>query len=573
MKKINKAKLAELAKKVGVKVPESFYKGEKGDAYTLTAKDKEEIASKITVPTVEKIIEKTEVIRETPKVTQVIKEELDREALKNELIPQILRRLPAPTGNANRNIQVEGATVLRPYTDINLVGTTSSILAITDNTNKTTIIQVPTGGGGTPGGANTQVQFNDAGAFAGSTGLTFNKGSSILSLGGDFRLNGFGNYDNFTINPTDTTVNDFGADLTISAGIPTFNDNNLGGNLTLSGGNGMTGGSTSSKGGTATLKGGNSFSGNSDGGNALVIGGTANGTGAGGLVEVRGGPPAGGVGGGVVLQASGSVTDGFGSGGVTISGGTSTTGNSSGGSLSLNGGGGRGNADGGGITILSGTGGDSGNGGSLSFQSGNGGASGGFGGLIQFGAGDAAGGNNNGGDIFLYTGSKTGSGAEGRIKMQSSPSSTFGVLDFTNMATTAKTFTFPNATGTIAAPASVASAGQYLMTTGGGHSQWASVVAVGGSGITRQSSVITASQTGGATAVTDYAYFCAAGLQLTLPTAVGNGNLYTIKNTSASSVLVATTASQTIDGSSSALINAQNISLDLLSDGSNWAIV
>ena len=29
------------------------------------------------------------------------------------------------------------------------------------------------GGGGTPGGANTQVQFNNAGAFGGSTGLTF----------------------------------------------------------------------------------------------------------------------------------------------------------------------------------------------------------------------------------------------------------------------------------------------------------------------------------------------------------------------------------------------------------------
>lgn len=41
------------------------------------------------------------------------------------------------------------------------------------------------GGGGTPGGANTQVQFNASGSFAGSSGLTFNSGTLDLSVGRD----------------------------------------------------------------------------------------------------------------------------------------------------------------------------------------------------------------------------------------------------------------------------------------------------------------------------------------------------------------------------------------------------
>jgi len=38
------------------------------------------------------------------------------------------------------------------------------------------------GGGGTPGGVSTQVQFNDAGAFAGNTGFTFNKTTGVLNV-------------------------------------------------------------------------------------------------------------------------------------------------------------------------------------------------------------------------------------------------------------------------------------------------------------------------------------------------------------------------------------------------------
>lgn len=39
------------------------------------------------------------------------------------------------------------------------------------------------GGGGSPGGSTTQIQFNDAGAFAGSANLTFDKNTNILNVG------------------------------------------------------------------------------------------------------------------------------------------------------------------------------------------------------------------------------------------------------------------------------------------------------------------------------------------------------------------------------------------------------
>ena len=47
------------------------FPGKDGENYILTPADKAEIASKITVPIVEKVIEKTETIREIPQITEV----------------------------------------------------------------------------------------------------------------------------------------------------------------------------------------------------------------------------------------------------------------------------------------------------------------------------------------------------------------------------------------------------------------------------------------------------------------------------------------------------------------------
>lgn len=66
-----------------------------------------------------------------------------------------------------------------------------------------------------------------------------------------------------------------------------------------------------------------------------------------------------------------------------------------------------------------------------------------------------------------------------------------------------------------------------------------------------------------------------APVTLTLPTAVGNTNMYHVKKTDSStnSVTVGTTASQTIDGGATAVIRVQYASINLVSNGSNWLVV
>ena len=94
----------------------------------------------------------------------------------------------------------------------------------------------------------------------------------------------------------------------------------------------------------------------------------------------------------------------------------------------------------------------------------------------------------------------------------------------------------------------------------------------GGGGISRSVSSIATNTTGGATASTDYVYLCTATLTLTLPTAVGNTNQYSIKNIGGVTT-IATTSAQTIDGSTSATLSIQYGSLTIVSDGANWNII
>lgn len=94
----------------------------------------------------------------------------------------------------------------------------------------------------------------------------------------------------------------------------------------------------------------------------------------------------------------------------------------------------------------------------------------------------------------------------------------------------------------------------------------------GGTGITRSVNAISTSQTAGATAGTDYVYVASAGVAVTLPTAVGNTNLYTVKNTAASSVLILPNGAETIDAQGTIILATQYTAIDLISDGSNWGI-
>lgn len=92
------------------------------------------------------------------------------------------------------------------------------------------------------------------------------------------------------------------------------------------------------------------------------------------------------------------------------------------------------------------------------------------------------------------------------------------------------------------------------------------------SGITR--SIITpgSSLTMGATALTDYVYLVGAVYTMTLPTAVGNTNQYTVKNNHSVNITVNTTSSQTMDGSTTITLTP-NTALTFISNNSNWSII
>lgn len=72
---------------------------------------------------------------------------------------------------------------------IGSVDTTNDFLLIFDADTNTLKKVAPTnlgisGGGGSPGGSDTQIQFNDGGSFAGDSGLTFNKTTDSLTIAG-----------------------------------------------------------------------------------------------------------------------------------------------------------------------------------------------------------------------------------------------------------------------------------------------------------------------------------------------------------------------------------------------------
>jgi hypothetical protein len=95
-----------------------------------------------------------------------------------------------------------------------------------------------------------------------------------------------------------------------------------------------------------------------------------------------------------------------------------------------------------------------------------------------------------------------------------------------------------------------------------------------GTGIARSVNSVSTNTTAGSGANVDYVYLVSGTTTITLPTAVGNTNRYTIKRSGTGVVSIATTSSQTIDGSSSPItITRQYVSIDLISNGANWEII
>ncbi len=96
-----------------------------------------------------------------------------------------------------------------------------------------------------------------------------------------------------------------------------------------------------------------------------------------------------------------------------------------------------------------------------------------------------------------------------------------------------------------------------------------------GSGIVRSVNSISSPTTAGSAATTDYVYFVSGTTTLTLPTAVGNTNRYTIIHTDSNTMTIATTSSQTIAfypaaPATTATVTVQGTVVELISNGSNW---
>ena len=79
-------------------------------------------------------------------------------------------------------LTVIGESNLGPVGNVIITGGTNGYVLQTDGTgNLTWTAQTGNGGGnGTPGGANTQIQYNDSGNFGGSAGFTFDKDTTIF---------------------------------------------------------------------------------------------------------------------------------------------------------------------------------------------------------------------------------------------------------------------------------------------------------------------------------------------------------------------------------------------------------
>jgi len=110
--------------------------------------------------------------------------------------------------------------------------------------------------------------------------------------------------------------------------------------------------------------------------------------------------------------------------------------------------------------------------------------------------------------------------------------------------------------------------GYILTSDASGNASWQANTA-----ITRNVTTTSTNVSAGSTANTDYVIIVTSGSPtITLPTAVNNNNNYTVINSGTGIPTVNTTSSQTINGSLTATLPIQNMSLDFISDNANWHV-
>lgn len=134
----------------------------------------------------------------------------------------------------------------------------------------------------------------------------------------------------------------------------------------------------------------------------------------------------------------------------TLEGVDATSTDSDGGGIVIRGGQGDGAGDGGNVEIIGRDAPTTGNGGQITLTSGAGGATSGSGGNITISASGATAGGGNGGNVLIGAGQKNGAGTVGTVQVVDPVSGFSAILNTASLASTNKTFTFPNSSGTFA---------------------------------------------------------------------------------------------------------------------------
>ena len=83
-----------------------------------------------------------------------------------------------------RSIIKKLGTLIGARRTLNFIEGSNVTMTIADNPteNRVDITIASAGGSGSPGGSNTQVQFNDGGSFGGDADMTYNKTTNVLSV-------------------------------------------------------------------------------------------------------------------------------------------------------------------------------------------------------------------------------------------------------------------------------------------------------------------------------------------------------------------------------------------------------
>jgi len=93
------------------------------------------------------------------------------------------------SGLANSNVDANGNLVFTNISNVKIQGGTNGYFLQTDGTGNLTWAAGGGGGGnGVPGGANTQVQYNDAGNFAGAVGFTYDSVTNDVAIGNNLSV-------------------------------------------------------------------------------------------------------------------------------------------------------------------------------------------------------------------------------------------------------------------------------------------------------------------------------------------------------------------------------------------------